>query len=48
MPDVASAAAISLAASASGLVRTKTTQLMTAEEVDSALAKAVKYRPPGQ
>ena len=48
LPDAASAAAISLAASSSGLVRTKTTQLLTADEVDSALAKAVKYRAPGQ
>ena len=47
VPDVASGAAVALAASASGLVRTKTTQLMTAEEVDSALSKAVKYRAPG-
>ena len=47
VPDAASGAAISLAASASGLVRTRTTQLLTAEEVDNALAKAVKYRPPG-
>ena len=48
LPDASSAAALALAASASGMVRTKTTQLLTAQEVDSALAKAVKYRPPGQ
>jgi uncharacterized protein with GYD domain len=48
LPDAASAAAISLAVAASGLVRTKTTQLLTADEIDSALAKAVKYRAPGQ
>lgn len=48
VPDIVSGAAISLAASASGMVRTKSTQLLTADEVDHALAKAVKYRPPGQ
>ena len=48
LPDTASAAAMALAASSSGLVRTKTTQLLTAQEVDAALTKAVKYRPPGQ
>ena len=46
-PDSPSAAALSLAASASGLVRTKTTVLMTVEEADQALAKTVNYRPPG-
>jgi len=46
-PDNVSAAALSLAASASGLVRTKTTPLLTVEEVDQALAKSVAYRPPG-
>ena len=48
LPDTTSAAALALAASASGMVRTRTTQLLTAEEVDSAFAKSVKYRPPGQ
>ena len=48
LPDGASAAALALAASASGMVRTKTTQLLTGQEVDAALDKAVKYRAPGQ
>jgi uncharacterized protein with GYD domain len=48
VPDVASGAALALAASASGLVRTRTTPLLTADELDAALSKAVKYRPPGQ
>ena len=48
LPDATSAAALALAASASGMVRTRTTQLLTAEEVDSAFAKSVRYRPPGQ
>jgi uncharacterized protein with GYD domain len=47
LPDVASAAALSLAVSATGLVRTKTTALLTVEETDRALAKKVNYRAPG-
>ena len=47
MPDAASAAAVSLAVSASGLVRAKTTVLLTAEETDEVLAKQVTYRAPG-
>jgi hypothetical protein len=39
---------MSIAASASGLVRTRTTALMTVEEVDQALAKSVSYRAPGR
>ena len=46
-PDNVSAASFSLAVSASGLVRTRTTALMTVEEVDRALAKNVNYRAPG-
>jgi hypothetical protein len=34
--------------SASGLVRTRTTPLLTVEEVDQALQKNVSYRPPGR
>ena len=47
LPDVVSASALSLAVSATGLVRTKTTQLLTVEETDRALAKKVNYRAPG-
>jgi uncharacterized protein with GYD domain len=47
-PDNVSAAAVSLAASASGLVRTKTVVLMTPEEMDQATKKSVAYRPPGR
>ncbi len=46
-PDNVSAAAISLAASASGLARVTTTPLLTIEETDQALEKAVQYSPPG-
>ncbi len=47
LPDNASAAAIGVAASSSGLVRTRTTALLTVEETDRALEKSVTYRPPG-
>lgn len=47
MPDAISGAALGLRVSASGLVRTKTTPLLTVEEADSALAKTVDYRAPG-
>jgi uncharacterized protein with GYD domain len=46
-PDNATAAALSIAASASGLVRTKTTPLFTVEETDQLLRKGVTYRAPG-
>jgi hypothetical protein len=36
-----------MAVSATGLVRTKTTALLTVEETDRALAKKVSYRAPG-
>ena len=48
MPDNVNAAAMSLAIAASGLVRLKTTPLLTVEEVDQALAKSVNYRAPGK
>jgi len=47
MPDAISGAALSLAASASGLVRIATTALLSVEDVDRALAKKVTYRAPG-
>ena len=48
LPDNVSAAALGIATSATGLVRTSTTALMTAEEVDRALEKTVNYRAPGR
>jgi uncharacterized protein with GYD domain len=48
LPDNVAASALSLAVSASGLVRTKTTPLLTVEEVDKALAKNINYRAPGR
>ena len=46
-PDNVSVAALALATSASGLVRTRTVPLLTAAEIDEVLAKQVAYRPPG-
>ena len=48
LPDNASAACLAMAVSQSGLVHTKTTVLLTAEEVDRGLAKTVNYRAPGK
>ena len=47
VPDHITAAALGLVASASGLVRTKTTALLTVAEADEALSKTVSYRAPG-
>jgi uncharacterized protein with GYD domain len=46
-PDNVSVAAVSLAVSATGMVRTKTIPLLTVAEADAALGKAIKYRAPG-
>ena len=46
-PDHVSAAALAMAASASGLIRTKTIPLMTVQETDRALAMKTTYRAPG-
>jgi uncharacterized protein with GYD domain len=48
LPDAVSATALALAASATGLVRTKTTLLLTVEETDKALKKKFAYRAPGK
>jgi uncharacterized protein with GYD domain len=47
LPDNTTAVAISLAVNASGAVRTSTTPLLTAEEIDAAAKKTVGYRAPG-
>lgn len=46
-PDNASMAAASVAINATGAVHSKTTVLMTAEEMDQATKKSVTYRAPG-
>jgi uncharacterized protein with GYD domain len=48
MPDNSAAAALGIAVSAAGLAHTRTTALMTVEEVDRALEKSVNYRAPGR
>ena len=47
-PDHATIAGASIAINASGAVATKTTVLMTPEEVDQAVKKSVAYTPPGR
>ena len=48
LPDAESASALAMAICASGLARTKTTRLLTADEIDTALGKVVKYSGPGK
>jgi uncharacterized protein with GYD domain len=47
-PDHVTVAALSLAVSASGLVRARTIVLLSPEEMDAAAKKTVAYRGPGQ
>jgi uncharacterized protein with GYD domain len=47
-PDNASVAALNLAVASSGLVTARTVVLMTAEEMDKAVAKVPSYRAPGR
>ncbi len=47
LPDNISAASLSFAVAASGLIKPKTTPLLTIEEVDKALGKSVTFRGPG-
>ena len=47
MPDDKAAAAVAFAVSSAGGATTRTTKLLTPEEVDAALALGVDYRPPG-
>ncbi len=48
LPDHASAAATSVAISATGAVAAKTIVLLTPEEIDTAVKKQTAYRAPGQ
>lgn len=48
MPDNAAAAAVSLALGASGAVTSKTTVLLTPEEIDQVVKKSSTYTPPGR
>lgn len=46
VPDMIVGTALAIAVSASGLVRTRTTPLLSIEETDRALSRSVEYRPP--
>jgi len=47
LPDNVSAAALGLAVSATGMASTKTTVLLTPEEIDRATKTKVTYKAPG-
>ena len=47
-PDNVTAAAVSLAITASGAASLKTTPLLSPDEIDQATKKSVTYRPPGR
>jgi uncharacterized protein with GYD domain len=47
LPDNATAAALALAVTETGLVKLRTVPLITAEEIDRAAQIAVQYRPAG-
>jgi uncharacterized protein with GYD domain len=47
-PDNVTAAALALAVNASGGSVTRTTTLLTPEEVDQAIKKTVRYKAPGK
>jgi len=47
LPDNEAAAALALTVSAAGGAAVKTTVLITADQIDDAVAKTVKYTPPG-
>ena len=48
LPDNVSMAAVNLTVAATGLVDTRTTALLTPEELDEAARKSVSYRGPGE
>jgi uncharacterized protein with GYD domain len=48
MPDNTSVASFAITAASTGLVRVKTTPLLTVEDVDNAVGKNVQYRGPGR
>jgi hypothetical protein len=48
MPDSGSMAVASLTVGASGAATTKTTVLLTPEEIDAAVKKPADYSPPGR
>ena len=46
-PDDEAAAAVAIAINSSGAVSTRTTKLLTVEQIDEALRRTVDYTPPG-
>ena len=48
MPDNISSAAFALTVNASGVIKAKTTVLLTPEDIDEVSKKTVEFRPPGQ
>lgn len=47
LPDNPTAATLSTTIAAAGMVRLRTTPLLTVEEMDKALTKKIVYRAPG-
>jgi uncharacterized protein with GYD domain len=47
-PDSVSAMALSMAVNSTGAVTTKTTPLLTVEDMDKAVKMKINYRKPGQ
>lgn len=47
LPDNITAAGVALTTGSTGLVNIRTTPLLTPDEVDKAIEKSAKYRPPG-
>jgi len=47
IPDDEAAAAVAIAINSSGAVSTRTTKLLTVDQIDEALRRTVDYRPPG-
>jgi len=47
LPDALAATALSVAVAASGSARCRTTPLLTAADMDKAVAKTTAYRAPG-
>ena len=48
LPDNVAAAALAMAVTAGGGATVRTVALLTPDEIDAAVEKTVKYRPPGQ
>jgi uncharacterized protein with GYD domain len=46
-PDDEAAAAVAMAINSSGAATTRTTKLLTVDQIDEALRRNVDYRPPG-